>query len=179
VHQTEVAVLDQVEQRQPRCLVLLGDRDDKAQVGPHELALGLLTVPDGAPQRPSAGRRVLLATGVERLDGVLPGFDRHRQPDLVVLGQQGVSTDVGQIQTNEIPIIARSAISGHGGSSLSGPNRVGVVAPPGFPGGPDQRYRHIANEPDQRSTDRQPHQRAGIRTPPFEESSHLKAHTAN
>ena len=47
-----------------------------------------------------------------------------------------VLTDVGQIQTNEILVIAFNAIIGHGGSSLSGPNRVDVVAPPGFPGPP-------------------------------------------
>ena len=57
VHQPEVAVLDEVEQRQPRCLILLGDRDDETQVGLDELALGLLAVPGGAAQFTSAGRR--------------------------------------------------------------------------------------------------------------------------
>src|SRR5205823_2714895 len=41
VHQAEVALLDQVEQRQARSLVLLRDRDDQAEVGLDE---GLLCV---------------------------------------------------------------------------------------------------------------------------------------
>jgi hypothetical protein len=41
VHQAEVALLDQVEQRQPGCRVLLGDRHDETNVGLHELTLRL------------------------------------------------------------------------------------------------------------------------------------------
>jgi len=41
VHQAEIALLDQVEQRQAGCLVLLGDRDDQTQVGLHERPFGI------------------------------------------------------------------------------------------------------------------------------------------
>src|SRR5690606_15464901 len=50
VHQAEVALLDQVEERQARRLVLLRDRDDEAQVGLHERRLGLLAQLRGATQ---------------------------------------------------------------------------------------------------------------------------------
>src|ERR687897_2550349 len=50
VHQPEVALLDEVEQRQPRRLVLLGDGDDESEVRLHELALRLLTMAGGAAQ---------------------------------------------------------------------------------------------------------------------------------
>ena len=44
VHEAEVALLDQVEQRQARSLVLLGDRHNEPQIGLHERALGLFTL---------------------------------------------------------------------------------------------------------------------------------------
>ena len=65
----------------------------------------------------------VLAAGVERLDRLLARLDRLRQPDLVVLGQQRVLTDVGQVQTNEVFVIAFDAIFGHGGSFV--PSRHG------------------------------------------------------
>ena len=50
VHQAEVALLDEVEQRQARRLVLLGDRHDQAQVRLHERALGVLAVAERPAQ---------------------------------------------------------------------------------------------------------------------------------
>src|SRR5438477_10523677 len=41
LHEADVALLDQVEQRQVAAEVALGHRDDEAQVGLHQLALGL------------------------------------------------------------------------------------------------------------------------------------------
>ena len=46
VHQAEVALLDEVEQRQSGRLVLLGDRHDEAQVRLHERALGVVADAD-------------------------------------------------------------------------------------------------------------------------------------
>ena len=48
-HQAEVALLDQVEQRQDPVHVALGDRDDEAQVGLDELALGVHVAAFDAP----------------------------------------------------------------------------------------------------------------------------------
>ena len=52
VHQAEVALLDQVQERQARGLVLLGDRHDEAQVGLHEGALRA-SRPGGSVRRSS------------------------------------------------------------------------------------------------------------------------------
>ena len=57
VHEAEVALLDEVEEGQAGGLVLLGDRDDQAQVGLDEGALGVLTLADGLAQLALAGRR--------------------------------------------------------------------------------------------------------------------------
>ena len=56
VHQAQVALLDQVEQRQLGGLVLLGDGDHQAQVGLDEGLGRLVAVADQAAQLPLAGR---------------------------------------------------------------------------------------------------------------------------
>ena len=116
VHQAEVALLDQVEQRQARRLVLLGDRHHETQVRLHELALGLLALTGGAAQFALLGGGDLLAAGVERLDRLLAAFDRFREPDLVVLREQRVLTDIGQIQADQVFVVSFDTIFGHGGS---------------------------------------------------------------
>src|SRR5438093_3193393 len=45
LHQADVALLDQVQELQPAVRVLLGDGDDQAKVGLHQLLLGLLGLP--------------------------------------------------------------------------------------------------------------------------------------
>ena len=60
----------------PGRLVLLGDRDDEAQVRLHELALGLLALAGGAAQLALLGGGDVLAAGVESLDRFLAGLDR-------------------------------------------------------------------------------------------------------
>jgi hypothetical protein len=57
VHQAEVALLDEVEQRQARRLVLLGDRHHEAQVRLHEGALGRSPSRDEATQLALAAPR--------------------------------------------------------------------------------------------------------------------------
>ena len=61
VHQAEVALLDEVEQRQAGGLVLLGDRDDEPQVRLDERALGVLAFARRAPQLALAGGGDVLA----------------------------------------------------------------------------------------------------------------------
>ena len=63
VHQAEVALLDEVEERQARGLVLLGDRDDEAQVRLHERALGVVALAGGAAQLALLRRGEPLAAG--------------------------------------------------------------------------------------------------------------------
>ena len=55
----------------------------------------------------------LLAAGVELVDRLLAGFDRFREPDLVVLGEQRVLPDVGEVQPDEVFVVALDAIFGH------------------------------------------------------------------
>ena len=56
VDQTQVALLDQIQQRQLRDLILPGDRDHQAQVGRDKGLGGLLAGADQAVQLPLAGR---------------------------------------------------------------------------------------------------------------------------
>ena len=67
VHQAEVALLDEVEQRQARGLVLLGDRHHQPEVGLDEGALGVLALPGDAPKLALLGRGELLAPGPQLL----------------------------------------------------------------------------------------------------------------
>ena len=114
VHQAEVALLDEVQEREARRLVLLGDRDDQAQVGLHEGALGVLALARRAPQLALAGGRDVLGGGFELGARLVAGLDGLRQPDLVVLGQQRVLTDVGEVETYEVFLVALDALLGHG-----------------------------------------------------------------
>src|SRR5262245_40031487 len=106
VHQAEVALLDQVEERQPGSLVLLRDRHDQSEVRLYERALGVFPVSRGASQlallrggqtlgRPKQG----LARSVAILDGL-------SEPNFVVLGEQWVLPDVREIEPDEIFLVA-------------------------------------------------------------------------
>ena len=83
VDQAEVALLDQVEQRQPDGLVLLGDGHHQAQVGLDERVGRLLGLADDAAQRPPPGgrRRCRPASSARAcgagLDGLAPGAPRR------------------------------------------------------------------------------------------------------
>ena len=112
VHQAEVALLDQVEQRQARGLVLLGDRHHQAQVRLHERALGVLALAGGAAQLALLGGGEL-AAGVEHRAARVAGLDGLRQADLVVFGQQRVLPDVGEVQTDEVFFVPVDALFGH------------------------------------------------------------------
>ena len=47
------------------------------------------------------------------LDLNLPGLDGLRQADFVVLGQQRVLPDVGEVETDEVFVVTVDAIFGH------------------------------------------------------------------
>ena len=118
MHQAEVALLDEVEQREARRLVLLGDRDHEAQVGLHEVALGLVAAVHGALERLLATRGDLdLLVGLGRLElgfGLAALFDRLGEVDFVVLGEKGVLANVGEVETYEVFIVTIYAVFRHG-----------------------------------------------------------------
>ena len=112
VHEAEVALLDEVEQRQARRLVLLGDRHHETQVRLHEGALGVLALADGAPQLALACRREVTSASSSRPTGGA-GLDGLGEADLVVLGEQRVLPDVGEVETDEVFLVAFDALLGH------------------------------------------------------------------
>ncbi len=103
--QAEVALLDQVEQRQAAGLVLLRDRDHEAEVRVHELTLGVLAVAQLAAEAALVGRGQL-RTGRESVSSFLAAVDALGETDLVVLGQQVVPADVLQVQTDQVLVLA-------------------------------------------------------------------------
>src|SRR5262249_22198142 len=112
VHQAEVALLDEVEEGQARCLVLLGDRDDEAQVRLDEGALRVLALTGRAAQLALAGRRDFLASGLELGARLVAGLDGLRESYLVVLRQEGVLADVGEVEADEVFLVALDALLG-------------------------------------------------------------------
>ena len=75
-HQAHVALLDQVQQRHPAALVLLGDGDDQAQVG---------------LRHPVAG-------------GLGAGLDLLGELDLLLLSQQRAPADLAQVRAERVRI---------------------------------------------------------------------------
>ena len=78
VHESDVAFADQVDQRQSLILVLLGDVDDKAQVGAHQVFLG----------------------------GLVPIAGTGGQVDFLLAGEQRDTVDVAQIQRQNAVVAA-------------------------------------------------------------------------
>ena len=102
--------MDEVEEREPRRLVLLGDRHHQTEVRLDERLLGLLAGLDLAPQLTTLGRgEVLHLGGQVELGGTAP-FDGLRQADLVVLGEQRVLPDVGQVEPDQVFLVALDAL---------------------------------------------------------------------
>ncbi len=101
VHETEVALLDEVKQRQARGLVLLGDRNHEAEVRLDEGAFGVVAGANGAAN-------FALACSSNRFFGFEFGtcfdalLDELREANFVVLRQQRVLTNVRQVETNKV-----------------------------------------------------------------------------
>ena len=113
MHQAEVALLDQVEERQARGLVLLGDRHDEAQVRLHERALGVVTLTGRAPQLALLGGSERLAAADQFLARRVALLDLLGEPNLVVLREQRILPDVGEIQADEIFFVALDPLLRH------------------------------------------------------------------
>ena len=99
--QTEVALLDQVQQRHAAAGVALGQRDDQPQVGLEQMAAGRLAVADDRREFAFAVRR-RDASGFEQMLRVKPGLDALRELDLVGGVEQGGLADAVQIHAHEV-----------------------------------------------------------------------------
>jgi hypothetical protein len=107
VDQAEVALLDEVEEGHPRGLVPLGDRDHQAEVRLDELPLGILTLADEALQV------ALLGTGEALIDAASVSGSARLDilARLVVLGEELVTTDVLEVQTDQVLVVALGAVA--------------------------------------------------------------------
>ena len=118
MHQAEVALLDEIEERQTGGLVLLGDGDDETEVGLHEGAFGVVTLLYVALE-------LSLARGGHGAAGFHLGAGRHTaldglcETDLIVLREQRVLPDVGEIQTDEIFLVPFNSLLGHASPRLN------------------------------------------------------------
>ena len=103
--QTEVALLDQVQEQHAATDIALGDGDDQAQVGADERLLGLETHVLNARKTTHLGTRELeLAClgSLELLGGLETGLDLHSQVDLFGGGQQVDLADLLEVHTDRI-----------------------------------------------------------------------------
>ena len=103
--QTEVALLDQVQEQHAATDVALGDGDDQTQVGADERLLGLEThvLDTGQATHLGAGKLDLARLGgLELLGGIETGLDLHGQIDLFGGGQQVDLTDLLKVHTNRV-----------------------------------------------------------------------------
>ena len=104
-NQTEVALLDQVQEQHAAADIALGDGDDQAQVGADERLLGLETdvLDTGQATHLGAGELDLARLGsLELLGGVKASLDLHGQIDLFGSGQQVDLTDLLKVHTNRV-----------------------------------------------------------------------------
>jgi len=103
-----------VRGRQAGCLVLLRDGNDESQVRLDESPLGVVTIPRAAAELALLPCSEVLAARQQITAGAIPRFDLLRQPHLVVLGEQRVLPDIGQVQPDEIFLVPLDALFCHG-----------------------------------------------------------------
>jgi len=113
VHQAEVALLDQIEQRHAGRLVLLGDRHDETEVRLHEAPLGLLTGANELAQLALAGRRQAALVLLELGRRLLADLHRLGEARLVILGQQRVLADLTEVQPDQVFLITLCSLLRH------------------------------------------------------------------
>ena len=103
--QPDVAVLDQVEQRNSGRLVLLGDRHHEAQVREHERVVRGGAEAHGSLVRASLGWAHRRRAFGELIPRGARLFDQTGEAGLVFLGQQGMTPDVRHVQVNQVLVI--------------------------------------------------------------------------
>ena len=122
MHEPEIPFLDEIQQGQPRRLILLRDRHHQAQVRLHERFLGTRPLTLDAHQAEALrGADVGGVSVGTALEGFLGGealLDLLGKPDFVVLGEQGILADVGQVQPDEIFLVTFDPLFGHPATSL-------------------------------------------------------------
>ena len=118
--QAQVSLLDQVEHRHAATDVPLGDRDHEAEVRLDDLLLGALAGADERSELPSP-LGVDRARFVELGSGEEPNLDASREVDLLVRGEQLASTDLAQVDADQVR-------GGPGAVEVRQPLEIGVVA---------------------------------------------------
>ncbi len=109
MHQTQIAFLDQIQQRKAGGLVLLGDRHHQSQVGLHEGTFGVAALPGRAAQLALArGRHVNI--GFQLLGSLFALLNGLGQANFVLFGQQGILTDVCEVQPDEVLFVPLDAL---------------------------------------------------------------------
>ncbi len=99
--QTEVALLDQVEQGHAATAVLLGDRDHKTQVRRDQLLFRRMPVPDqGLEVTPQY--RLQVGVGLQLVLGEQASLDPLGQFDFLRGVEQGYFADLAQVHTHEV-----------------------------------------------------------------------------
>src|SRR5207248_7638835 len=86
---------------------------DEPQVRLDERALGVVTFARGAAQLPLLGGGEVLGGGEEITACGVTAFDLLRQPNLVVLREQRVLPDIGQIEPDEIFLVPLDSLFRH------------------------------------------------------------------
>ena len=120
MHESEVAVLHEVEQWHVRRLVLLGDRHHEAEVAVDEaFDCGVSLRRHPAQLAPAGGGEI--RPPFQLGPGLASRLGSLGQPDLVVLAQQRVATDVIEVETDEVLIGRLNSLVGHWHSSLGNP----------------------------------------------------------
>ena len=91
------------------------------------LLLGGLAMERGAPEFALLGGGQSLGSGLHLGVRFAARFDGLGQPDFVVLGQQGVLADVGQIQTNKVLVVSLEPLLCQNHQVLRFPTCVGTL----------------------------------------------------
>src|SRR5262249_6013312 len=113
VHQAEVPFLDEVEEGQARRLCRLRERADEPQVGLHERALGVVALARRAAELTLLGGGEVLAGGEKVAARGVAVLDLLRQANLVVLREQRILPDIGQIEPDEIFLVPLDSLLCH------------------------------------------------------------------
>ena len=100
--QAEVALLDQVQERQPVAGVALGQRDDQPQVGLQQVLLGPAAVGGQRLQVAALGRGQLGGRVAEQVVGVETGLDALGQLDLLLGVEQGDLADLVEVDPDQV-----------------------------------------------------------------------------
>ena len=121
VHQSLVALLDEVEEAQAAPLVLFGDRHDQSQVGVNHAATSHVGIFHDPLER--AAVTLGQTGGLEPLFGFLARLDAPRQVDFLGPGQERHSADFAQVvpyRVGGVDLVGRTGVKLVAGRLLGG-----------------------------------------------------------